>query len=98
VPYDHRLAREATALLRRLPVLDTPQFHTDRLTVRRRGHVPASAAAFRSERCRLVVLVRGIMCAVMTRRWCPVHVCQKQPRSGQERELYGAKYGPSGLS
>jgi len=32
VPYDHRLAREATALLRRLPVLDTPQFHTDSLT------------------------------------------------------------------
>ncbi len=34
MPYDHQLARQAAALVRRLPVLDTPQFHEDYLTVR----------------------------------------------------------------
>lgn len=33
MPYDHQLARQAAALVRRLPVLDTPQFHEDYLTV-----------------------------------------------------------------
>jgi COP9 signalosome complex subunit 6 len=32
LPYDHQLARQAAALVRRLPVLDTPQFHEDYLT------------------------------------------------------------------
>lgn len=32
IPFDHKLARDTTALLRRLPVMDTPQFHTDNAT------------------------------------------------------------------
>lgn len=32
IPYDHQLVREATALISRLPVLDSPQFHDDYLS------------------------------------------------------------------
>ena len=32
LPYDHQLVRQAATLVRRLPVLDTPQFHEDYLT------------------------------------------------------------------
>lgn len=40
LPYDHQLVRQAAALVRRLPVLDTPQFHEDYLTVCLSQHPP----------------------------------------------------------